>query len=125
MLENVQKFHLDGDPQEYSLMFDYNAVCAAENKTGVNLMSCLSGQGLNANQTRGLLYACLLPKHPLVTLEEAGELLTKGFPVVLANLLAALTGTMEQEESEGDNSSPAGSSASSASTSEAPSPSIP
>lgn len=111
MEENVRTFTLDGDPQEYHLMFDYNAVCDAEAKTGVNLMSCLSGQGLNANQTRGLLYACLLPKHPLVTLKEAGELLTKGLPVVLSNLLPVITGAVdtgvEEEEVEAESTSAA------------------
>jgi hypothetical protein len=90
--KNVIPFTLEGDPQVYTLEFDFNAICAAEAVTGCNLMRALAGGEIFAAQTRGLLFACLKPAHPDVLLTEAGELLTRDMETVLEALSKALAG---------------------------------
>lgn len=103
-----RKFFLRDDPQEYSLTFDYNAICDVETETGVNLMALLSRQSLDSNQTRAMLYACLKPGHPDVTLKEAGGLLSREMETVLDSLLPIIQAgrgdelTEEEENREGE-----------------------
>lgn len=77
-------FMLKDDPVTYSLLFDFNQVCDAEVISGCNLMQALSGGvHITAAQTRALLFASLRTAHPGVSIAEAGELLSREYPVVL------------------------------------------
>lgn len=93
-------FTLKDDSQVYRLRYDFNAICDAEPAAGVNLLSAIAGNGVDARQTRGLLFAMLKPEHPLVTLAEAGELLTRELPTVLDALRLALRGAEEASQDE-------------------------
>ena len=76
-------FMLDGDPQPYTLTYDFNMIVKAEQKAGLNLMQGTMNGG--AGLIRGLLFAFLLKAHPNVTIEEAGDLLSKDTGRVMAN----------------------------------------
>lgn len=78
------KFTLEGDPQVYSLAYDFNAMCEAEEKTGVNILAVSEGSDVSARGTRALLFAFLLTGHPMVTKEEAGDLLSRDRSTVSA-----------------------------------------
>jgi hypothetical protein len=94
----TRSFNIAGDPQTYTLTFDFNAICQAEQETGINLLKPLAGAGISATETRALLYALLKPAHPLVLLSEAGELLNKHLPTVLAEVGAMLQAAKQEEE---------------------------
>lgn len=83
-------FQIEGIAHPLVLQFDFNEVCKAEELTGLNLMSFLTGSGVNSQQTRGMLYACLKPANQSVTLAEAGSLLSVDRDTVLVALLQAL-----------------------------------
>lgn len=77
------KFTLSNDPQEYVLIYDFNKIVEAEEKTGVNLMQGLMGGG-SAVVMRALLFAFLLKAHPDVLIGEAGDLFSKESGTVMA-----------------------------------------
>jgi hypothetical protein len=89
-------FKLEGDPQEYILIYDFNTVCDVEEKTGLNLMTYFGRR--SAAITRAMLLALLLPNHHgisggkewAVTLTEAGNLLTKDIAVVTGYMTQAI-----------------------------------
>ena len=94
-------FTLPDDSQEYRMTYDFNELCKAEEVTGLNLLEPLTGRGITARHTRALLYACLRTAHPIVTLDEAGGLLTRDRDLVLGKLAEALQfGQSAAEEAE-------------------------
>jgi hypothetical protein len=95
-----RSFSIEGDPQVYTLTFDFNQICEAEKETGINLLKPLAGAGISATETRALLYALLKPAHPLVLLAEAGELLNKDLPTVLSELGAMLKAAQQEQAAE-------------------------
>jgi hypothetical protein len=87
MSEEYVEFTFENDPQVYKLAYDFNILCDIETATGLNLMGAFLGYGaVTANQTRALLYACLKKAHPVVLLNEAGELLSRDMGTVLRAL---------------------------------------
>ncbi len=58
----------------YHLAYDFNAICQANNATGINLLDSILGD-ITAISLRGLLWAALLPDNPEMTIEEAGKLI--------------------------------------------------
>src|SRR4051812_36771665 len=91
-------FHLEGDPQEYRLHFDFNQIVAAEELTGCNLLHALDRPAaMSAVQMRALLYACLRTAHQ-VELDEAGDLLTKDLATVTRKLGEVLGASAEPED---------------------------
>jgi hypothetical protein len=65
--------------REYSLCWDFSAICEAEKLTGCNLLQGIAGVMLHtmtAAQFRGLLYAAMLKAQPNTTLLDAGSLLS-------------------------------------------------
>lgn len=78
-------FRLPDDPMEYKLCYDVNAICDVEAETGVNIAAALFRGGLNFVELRALLYGLLTPyfnpattpKEARVTLQDAGDLLTR------------------------------------------------
>lgn len=100
MQSNAITFKLGDDPQEYKIQFDFNEVCEAESVCGCNLMRAIAGGEISAAQTRGLLYACLKTAHPVVTLSEAGGLLSKDINTVLDALAQVLQAARDTEEAE-------------------------
>lgn len=94
-------FTLGDEPQVYTLQFDFNALCDAEEVAGCNLMrAVIGGAEFTATKARALLFAFLKTAHPKVTLAEAGELFSKDQGVVLTALIKVLNGVWRAEESE-------------------------
>lgn len=83
-----------GDPPEgiFTLRFDPNALCDAEEKSGRNLLQCVAAFGLRLAvlDVRAILYGLLLPSFPTVTLKEAGEVLGRDFTTVFKAMQEAL-----------------------------------
>lgn len=95
-LEKVT-FTLEGDPQEYTLCYDFNQICDAEAVAGANLLNAVANKhSMNAVQMRGLLYACLKTAHPDVLLKEAGTLLSRDSKTV-TKALATVLGAEDEE----------------------------
>ena len=93
-------FTLTGDPQVYTLTYDFNTLVMAEEKIGVNLMQALMGGG-SAAMIRALLYAFALKKHPVLTLEEAGDVFSKESGTVMTALgfmLRQFSAGIEEEQ---------------------------
>lgn len=74
----VRFINLELGGQEYSLIFDFNAIARAEKETGLNLLEAFNPEGMTATQFRAMLYASLLKAHPDITLEAAGDLVSLG-----------------------------------------------
>lgn len=66
---------------EFQLCFDVNKVADVEAETGLNLLLPLLGRMTTA-EVRALVCAFLRTSQPLVTLKEAGDLLTRDFDTV-------------------------------------------
>jgi hypothetical protein len=65
--------------KEWRLCFDFNAIAAAEQLTGCNLLQGIGGalvHTMTVVQFRALFYAALIKAHPDITLEAAGALIT-------------------------------------------------
>jgi hypothetical protein len=91
------------DGKTYHLVYDFNAVVAAEKATGVNLLASVLGE-ISAASLRGLLWAALLKEHPKVTLEQAGAMIRPSHIPMLRNAIvtAWFGSTSDKEESEGE-----------------------
>jgi hypothetical protein len=73
------------------MIWDFNMLCKTEQETGENLMALLQEGGLTGLRTRAMLHAVLRTAHA-ITLEEAGDLLSKGHNrIVLAQLARVVT----------------------------------
>jgi hypothetical protein len=95
------KLELSGE--EYSLVFDFNAIATAEQVAKVNLLESFYFQNMTAAQFRGMFYAALRKAHPEISLQQAGDLITvKTLPVIQEALLKAwqnsITGTDHEDE---------------------------
>ncbi|MBZ5621458.1 MAG: hypothetical protein LAQ69_22440 [Acidobacteriia bacterium] len=96
---DVISLKFEGDPQEYRLEFDFNEVADAEPVAGCNLLAVMTRpQEMTAGQLRGLTYAALKKAHPVVTLKEAGWLITKHTAVVSDAVAAVYGFTLAGEE---------------------------
>ena len=58
------------------LMYDLNAMCAYEEKTGENMLNGLDLKRMNAQQVRVLLWAGLTHEDTKLTLQDVGKLIT-------------------------------------------------
>jgi hypothetical protein len=74
---------LHSEAGEFHLCFDANLVADVEAETGLNLLLPLLGR-MTISEFRALLCAFLRASQPLVTLKEAGSLLTRDFDVCSA-----------------------------------------
>ena len=85
------EFTLPDSNQVYTMIWDFNQLCKTEQETGENLMALLQEGGLTGLRTRAMLHAVLRTAHG-ITLQEAGELLSKGHnTIVLAQLARIVT----------------------------------
>lgn len=95
-LEKVT-FTLENDPQLYTMVYDFNRVCDAEEMLKENLFHAISNPvTMTANQCRGLVFAFLLTAHPKVLVSEAGDLLSRDSNVV-TKALGKMLGASEAE----------------------------
>ena len=84
-------FTLADEPQVYTLIYDINRICDAEEELGLNLFSAMEApQFATTRQVRGMLYAFLKEAHPTVTLRETGLLISWDSQTVLAALMKLL-----------------------------------
>ena len=90
---------LEVNGKEYFLVFDFNAIVAAEQLTGMNLLTSLDFSQLSATTLRALLYAALLRVQPDMTLEAAGSLLRIG---TVAKVMKALGEAFAESHAEPD-----------------------
>lgn len=78
----------------WHLAFDFNSLATVGSLTGLNLLSKLDLQNLNAGEYRALLYSTLLKNHPDLTLEQAGSLINlASLPAITVALVHAWTGS--------------------------------
>jgi hypothetical protein len=67
---------LELDGKQHRLVYDFNAICAAESVAGCNLLHALENLGdLTGMQLRGLLYAAMKPFSADVTIEEVSVMI--------------------------------------------------
>lgn len=121
MTSKTVTFQLEGSSKVYTLSFDFNSVCEAEERSKCNLMTALAAGGISAedqgdgvlyafflraladggisaSQIRGLLFALLRPSEPNLTLADAGWLLSQNMPLVLDAMNQALKHAREEED---------------------------
>lgn len=99
---HYHKLELDGE--ELRMVFDFNAIAAAEQVAKVNLLEALDFSGMTAAQYRGLFWAALLKAQPKITLEEAGALITlKNMPKISDALLQAWKNSLARAEPDSEN----------------------
>jgi hypothetical protein len=76
----MTKFTFENDPQQYVMDFDFNALCDAEAELRLELLPAIMRWPMqSALELRGVVYALMKTKHPLVTVAEVGGLLTRQF----------------------------------------------
>ena len=66
--------------QSYTMVLDFNALCDFEGETGKNALTELEGMeagALSASDTRALMWAGLRQRHPDMTLQLAGCILSE------------------------------------------------
>ena len=76
--EPVVKLELDGE--EFDLLFELEAISAAEDVTGLALITGLREKDVQApriSMIRALLWACLQPKQPSITRQAASVMVTQ------------------------------------------------
>jgi hypothetical protein len=92
------EFTLPDSNQVYTMIWDFNMLCRAEQETGENLMSFIQEGGITGLRVRAMLYAVLRTAHS-ISIEEAGQLLNKGFNhIVLAQLARVVAFARTGEE---------------------------
>lgn len=66
---------------DFTLRYDFNALCALEEKTGENILENFqewqSGKSPSMRQIRVYIWGGLLHNNPKVTLEDAGNAITE------------------------------------------------
>lgn len=85
----------------WTLGLDFNAMCSFEEKTGKNAFGVISAfeQGkISALDIRALMWAMLVGDQPDVTLEQAGEILTKA-PEALKEAIQGATPDPSKQKS--------------------------
>lgn len=71
---------LSYDGAEYSLVLDFNALAEFEDAIGAKAMPILQDpSGMSIKQMRALFWAGLKQRHPEITLEDAGRILSANF----------------------------------------------
>lgn len=64
------------DGVEYKLAYSFNSIAECEAESRCNLLEGLDSlDSMNALQLRGLFYAALKPLQPLMTVEQAGDMI--------------------------------------------------
>jgi hypothetical protein len=83
--------------QTWTIVFDINGICEAEEATGQNLFSDLS----RVSTLRTLLWAGLRARHPQITRAEAGNIIAAaGFDAVQKAVLEAMAIAFPKKEIE-------------------------
>jgi hypothetical protein len=84
----------------YELFFDFEAVAEAEDRTGESLILGLNARTVNAPRVsfvRALFFACLKPRQPEITFQQAAALVThKNIQIVWGKVLEAWTSCMKE-----------------------------
>lgn len=71
---------LTHDGQPYTMVLDFNALCDFEGETGKNALTALEGMesgDVSASDLRALMWAGLRQRHPEMTLQLAGSILSE------------------------------------------------
>jgi hypothetical protein len=88
----------------YTLLFDFEAIATAEEATGQSLISGLHKKEVDSPRislVRGLLWACLLPKQPAITQDEAAKLVNQhNLTAIWGKTLEAWVAGMAEPEAE-------------------------
>ena len=97
------KFNFNGEKREYTLVYDFNKFCDAEEETGGrhNLLAAIGGGSRTAGQFRLLVYACLKTENPNLRIAEAGELINRDTPMIANALQSLLTAAIGEDEPQG------------------------
>ena len=86
----------------YQLLFDFEAIATAEDLTGRPLLTGLSKKDFatpTISLVRAMLYACLLPTQPQVTMDDVKGLITrKNLYVVWGTVISAWAAGMSEPE---------------------------
>lgn len=97
------------DGNVYTLRLDFNAMCAFEEKTGLNALDAFgeleaasqpNGHNPKLSLMRSIMWAALTHHHPDITLEEAGALLSQNFDA-LEKVMAAMLPDSEEAKTLG------------------------
>jgi hypothetical protein len=96
----------------YTLLFDFEAIAAAEDATGISLIAGLHEKDVNSpriSQVRALLWACLLPKQPKITRTEAASWVNRhNLNHIWGKVLQVWVDGMAEPEAAGSEDPPAG-----------------
>jgi hypothetical protein len=90
---------------DYVMEYDFNAICTAEELTGINMFGSFDFQRLSTVSFRAMLFATLLHNHPDMTLEQVGPLITaKSLPEITIKMVEAWHGSRPEvvEEAKGN-----------------------
>jgi hypothetical protein len=81
------------DGKVYTLRFDFNAMCAFEEATGLEALAAFeafeTGALKKASDLRAMVWAMLQRHHPAATLAEAGDILSADADVLRRVMIAA------------------------------------
>lgn len=61
--------------KEYELRYDFNAMCAFEDKFGKSISTIITEENFGLSATRALLWAGLLQKHKGISIQKVGDLI--------------------------------------------------
>jgi hypothetical protein len=84
----LPKTEIELKGKKYFLCYDFNAIAVAENLSGINMLTAIDFQKLDAGKLRALLFAALLKLQPELTLEAVGDLMP--LPTMFGELATAL-----------------------------------
>lgn len=100
----LPKVSITLNDKEYVLEYDFNAICVAEELTGLNMFGSFDFQRLSTVSFRAMLFATLLHNHPEITLEECGSFIQgKTLAEITVKMVEAWHGSRpEVEEAKGN-----------------------
>ncbi len=79
--------------RQFTMVFDFNAMCTLEEATGKtaeSLLEDLDGDRLAMRDLRALVWASLQARQPELSLRDAGDLLSEDAPAVTGALIEAI-----------------------------------
>jgi hypothetical protein len=91
---------------EHQLCFDFNSIVLAGKATGIDLLKAIASD-VTAEHLRGLLWASLLKRHPSLTIEQAGDMITPlNLGTIHSAIIAAWFGSATDPDAKDDQRDP-------------------
>lgn len=88
----------------YQLTYDFEAIAAAEEATGLELLVGVDWRKINARRIRAMLYASMVKAQPDIALKEIGKMITVlNLPKIESALVDCWMNSTPEKEEEPEN----------------------